>query len=50
MRSLTGSFFGFRANDSREVIRRNRDRAESLKEGSLFAYKVCDGSSTLFVD
>ncbi|KAJ8592844.1 hypothetical protein M405DRAFT_722677, partial [Rhizopogon salebrosus TDB-379] len=39
MRSLTGSFFGFRAGDNRDVIRRNRDRAESLKEGSLFAYQ-----------
>ncbi|KAG1806059.1 hypothetical protein EV424DRAFT_1516950 [Suillus variegatus] len=48
MRSLTGSFFGFRANDSREVIRRNRDRAESLKEGSLFAYKDWESKQGIY--
>ncbi|KAG2117748.1 hypothetical protein DEU56DRAFT_930543 [Suillus clintonianus] len=39
MRTLTHSFFGFRSSDSREVIRHNRDLAESLKEGSAFVFK-----------
>lgn len=41
MRSLTRSFFGFRSSDSREVIRENRDLAESLKTSSSFVFKVC---------
>ncbi|KAG1829051.1 hypothetical protein DFJ58DRAFT_848828 [Suillus subalutaceus] len=39
MRSLTRLFFGFRSSDSREVVRQNRDLAESLKDGSSFVYK-----------
>ncbi|KAG2086371.1 hypothetical protein BD769DRAFT_1681213 [Suillus cothurnatus] len=39
MRSLTRSFFGFRSSDSREVIRENRDLAESLKTSSSFVFK-----------
>ncbi|KAG1750475.1 uncharacterized protein EDB91DRAFT_1244056 [Suillus paluster] len=39
MRSLTGSFFGFRTSNSNDVIRQNRDLAESLKDGSVFAFK-----------
>ncbi|KAG1871483.1 hypothetical protein F4604DRAFT_1583260 [Suillus subluteus] len=39
MRSLTRSFFGFRSSDLREVIRDNRDLAESLKDGSSFVFK-----------
>jgi hypothetical protein len=40
MRSLTASFFGFRSSNSNDVIRQNRDLAESLKDGSVFAFKV----------
>ncbi|KAG1897052.1 uncharacterized protein F5891DRAFT_1051148 [Suillus fuscotomentosus] len=39
MRSLTASFFGFRSSNSNDVIRQNRDLAESLKDGSVFAFK-----------
>ncbi|KAF9231174.1 hypothetical protein BU15DRAFT_82734 [Melanogaster broomeanus] len=39
LRSLVSPFFGFRASDSREGIKRNRDLMESLKEGSRFAYR-----------
>ncbi|KAG1868179.1 hypothetical protein C8R48DRAFT_542761, partial [Suillus tomentosus] len=39
MRSLTRSFYGFRSSESRDVIRQNRDQAESLKEGSSFIFK-----------
>ncbi|KAG0704167.1 hypothetical protein DFH29DRAFT_997875 [Suillus ampliporus] len=39
MQSLTRLFFGFRSGDSREVIRQNRDLAESLKDGSSFVFK-----------
>ncbi|KAG1889975.1 hypothetical protein F4604DRAFT_1673484 [Suillus subluteus] len=39
MRSLTRLFFGFRSSDLREVIRDNRDLAESLKDGSSFVFK-----------
>ncbi|KAG2738501.1 hypothetical protein P692DRAFT_20758477 [Suillus brevipes Sb2] len=39
MRSLTRSYFGFRSSDSKEVIRHNRDQANSLKEGSSFVFK-----------
>ncbi|KAG2152584.1 uncharacterized protein EDB93DRAFT_1137405, partial [Suillus bovinus] len=39
MRSLTCSYFGFRSSDSKEVIRHNRDQAESLKDGSSFVFK-----------
>ncbi|KAG0700883.1 hypothetical protein DFH29DRAFT_876262 [Suillus ampliporus] len=39
MRSLTGPFFGFQASNSREIIRKNRDLADTLKDGLLFAFK-----------
>lgn len=39
MRSLTRIFFGFRSSESRDVIRQNRDLAESLKNGSSFVFK-----------
>ncbi|KAG2339091.1 hypothetical protein BDR05DRAFT_892327, partial [Suillus weaverae] len=39
MQSLTRSFFGFQSSESREVIRQNRDLAESLKEGLSFVFK-----------
>ncbi|KAG2351280.1 hypothetical protein BDR07DRAFT_1320495, partial [Suillus spraguei] len=39
MQSLTRSYFGFCSSDSKEVIRHNRDQAESLKEGSSFVFK-----------
>ncbi|KAG2112915.1 hypothetical protein BD769DRAFT_1391754 [Suillus cothurnatus] len=39
MHSLTASFFGFRTSNSNSVIRQNRDLAESLKDGSVFAFK-----------
>ncbi|KAG1796663.1 uncharacterized protein HD556DRAFT_1441342 [Suillus plorans] len=39
MQSLTRSFFGFWSSDSREVIRQNRDLAESLKDDSSFVFK-----------
>ncbi|KAG0694510.1 hypothetical protein DFH29DRAFT_815272 [Suillus ampliporus] len=39
MRSLARSFFGFRPSDLKEVIRQNRDLAESLKDGSSFVFK-----------
>ncbi|KAG2140342.1 hypothetical protein BD769DRAFT_1350194 [Suillus cothurnatus] len=41
MCSLTASFFGFWTSNSNSVIRQNRDLAESLKDGSVFAFKVC---------
>ncbi|KAG1867723.1 hypothetical protein F4604DRAFT_1927517 [Suillus subluteus] len=43
MRSLTASFFGFRTSNSNSVIRQNRDLAESLKDGSVFAFKSKKG-------
>ncbi|KAG2101549.1 uncharacterized protein F5147DRAFT_655200 [Suillus discolor] len=39
MRSLTSSFFGFQPSLSRDVIGQNQDLAESLKNGSAFAFK-----------
>ncbi|KAG2743289.1 hypothetical protein P692DRAFT_201692834, partial [Suillus brevipes Sb2] len=39
MRTLTASFFGFRASRSIPAIKQNRDLAESLKEGSRFVFK-----------
>ncbi|KAG1800498.1 hypothetical protein EV424DRAFT_1545734 [Suillus variegatus] len=39
MRSLTSSFFGFQSGSSRDMIGHNRDLAESLKNGSAFAFK-----------
>ncbi|KAG2098575.1 hypothetical protein BD769DRAFT_1644081 [Suillus cothurnatus] len=48
MRSLTASFFGFRSSGSKEVIRQNRDLAESLKEGSRFAFKDWEGKSGIY--
>ncbi|KAG2090763.1 uncharacterized protein F5147DRAFT_25840 [Suillus discolor] len=44
MRSLMSSFFGFQPSLSRDVIGQNRDLAESLKNGSAFAFK--DWTST----
>jgi len=41
VRSLTVSFFGFQTSNSNSVIRQSRDLAESLKDGSVFAFKVC---------
>ncbi|KIK32086.1 hypothetical protein CY34DRAFT_38169, partial [Suillus luteus UH-Slu-Lm8-n1] len=48
MWSLTRSFFGFRSSESREVIRRNRDLAESLKEGLSFVFKVCSAMTGIY--
>ncbi|KAG1858161.1 hypothetical protein F4604DRAFT_1931188 [Suillus subluteus] len=39
MRALTASFFGFRTSHSTVAIKQNRDLAESLKDGSCFAFK-----------
>ncbi|KAG1874427.1 hypothetical protein F4604DRAFT_1680960 [Suillus subluteus] len=39
MRALTASFFGFRTSRSTVAIKQNRDLAESLKDGSCFAFK-----------
>jgi len=39
MRSLISSFYGFRTSNSMEMIRQNRDLAESLKDGSVFVFK-----------
>ncbi|KAG2356708.1 hypothetical protein BDR07DRAFT_1533977, partial [Suillus spraguei] len=39
MCSLTGSFYGFQASNSMEVIRKNRDLAESLKSSLAFVFK-----------
>ncbi|KAG1887610.1 hypothetical protein F4604DRAFT_1916411 [Suillus subluteus] len=40
MRALTASFFGFRTSRSTVAIKQNRDLAESLKDGSCFAFKI----------
>jgi hypothetical protein len=48
MQSLTGSFYGFRTSNSMEVIRKNRDLAESLKDSSVFVFKVC--SLTVYIN
>ncbi|KAG1890065.1 hypothetical protein F4604DRAFT_1914615 [Suillus subluteus] len=39
MQALTASFFGFRTSRSTVAIKQNRDLAESLKDGSCFAFK-----------
>ncbi|KAG1876867.1 hypothetical protein C8R48DRAFT_590841, partial [Suillus tomentosus] len=39
MCSLASSFFGFQPSFSRDVIGQNRNLAESLKNGSAFAFK-----------
>ncbi|KAG1837061.1 hypothetical protein F4604DRAFT_1530752, partial [Suillus subluteus] len=39
MRALTASFFGFRTSHSTVAIKQNCDLAESLKDGSCFAFK-----------
>ncbi|KAG2339210.1 hypothetical protein BDR05DRAFT_892162, partial [Suillus weaverae] len=48
MHSLTGSFYGFRASNSMEVIRTNRDLAESLKSGSVFVFKDPSSKSGIY--
>ncbi|KIJ09358.1 hypothetical protein PAXINDRAFT_87553, partial [Paxillus involutus ATCC 200175] len=49
LRSLVGPFFGFRACDSREGIKRNCDLVEHLKEGSHFAYVVRPQHPTTYI-
>ncbi|KAG1824017.1 hypothetical protein EV424DRAFT_1346255 [Suillus variegatus] len=48
MRSLTASFFGFRSSNSNDVIRQNRDLAESLKDGSVFAFKDWESKKGIY--
>ncbi|KAG2100247.1 hypothetical protein BD769DRAFT_1677083 [Suillus cothurnatus] len=48
MHSLTASFFGFRTSNSNSVIRQNRDLAESLKDGSVFAFKDWESKKGIY--
>ncbi|KAG1775616.1 hypothetical protein EV702DRAFT_972693, partial [Suillus placidus] len=48
MRSLTASFFGFRTSNSNNVIRQNRDLAEFLKDGAVFAFKDWESKSGIY--
>ncbi|KAG1761821.1 hypothetical protein EV702DRAFT_1038949 [Suillus placidus] len=48
MRSLTASFFGFRTSNSNNMIRQNRDLAEFLKDGAVFAFKDWESKSGIY--
>ncbi|KAG1829731.1 hypothetical protein F4604DRAFT_1947399 [Suillus subluteus] len=41
-------FFGFRTSNSNGVIRQNRDLAESLKDGSVFAFKDWESKKGIY--
>ncbi|KAG1796856.1 hypothetical protein EV424DRAFT_1274860, partial [Suillus variegatus] len=48
MHPLTGSFYGFQASNSMEVIRSNQDLVESLKMGSVFVFKNPSSKSGIY--
>ncbi|KAG2338901.1 hypothetical protein BDR05DRAFT_1062480 [Suillus weaverae] len=48
MCSLTASFFSFRTSNSNNVIRQNRDLAEFLKDGAVFAFKDWELKSGIY--
>ncbi|KAG1788033.1 uncharacterized protein HD556DRAFT_1312314 [Suillus plorans] len=48
MHSLTASFFGFQSRNSNDVIRQNRDLAESLKDSSVFAFKDWESKKGIY--